>query len=566
MFAPCLTSRLCCALLILSTTATSSLATGFDARIPVVREYLEAMHAFGWSGTVLITQSSRTLLRESYGLADERSRVPITTKTVFDIESVSKQFTAVAVFQLCESGRLSLDTTIGQVLPAVPSDKAEITIEQLLQHRAGLVRDTPPGEQTTRDSVVARILSSKLETRPGTTYSYSDAGYTLLAAVVEQVSNEPFQQYVRTHELNVLHLTHTGFFGTLAPSVPISLFARGYDNVGEVSFPPSLSSEDWSELGAGRMVSTLDDLHRWVEAIASDKLLGARDTIRLFSPHEGYGFGWTVDRTPSGTPIYGEGGDGSGFGAQIWWYPRERLFIAVLTNIRHEADSFPTRIRVDHVIPKILFSESFVHPPALDRNATLSKTFGVYCVPNGKLTIGLVDGVPSVAAYGQGAVNVLDPPADHTEVELRTALDAKALELLDGLRTTNLAEIARGEGGSNDPEGDRAIYLRDLGPLAAGKGAWVGTEILGTSSNAVPQGVRSTVVRLRYAFGTATYELQWQRGQIFRVNNRAPTSPYILPLANTIYGDVVAWDIVKNRGIAILTLRLAQPLWRCGKS
>ena len=156
----------------------------------------------GFSGAVLVARHGRPIFSSGVGLADRARRIGVTPRTVFDIGSITKNLTLAAALALVEDGRLDLSDRLGELLPGVPADKQAITLRQLLEHRAGLpeyVVDAPGGDfvELSRDEALSRILGRPLRFEPGSDYGYSDAGYTIAAALIEDAAGRPFEDFLR---------------------------------------------------------------------------------------------------------------------------------------------------------------------------------------------------------------------------------------------------------------------------------------------------------------------------------------------------------------------------------
>ena len=148
--------------------------------------YLKELAGFGYSGSVLVAQKGEVVLDQGYGLADRARGTPFTADTLFDIASISKPFTAAAVLRLEMKGKLKVEDKISKFFPDAPADKAGITLHQLLTHTAGFPETIGPEyEPLARKAFLQRIFATKLVHRPGERFLYSNAGYSLLAAVVE---------------------------------------------------------------------------------------------------------------------------------------------------------------------------------------------------------------------------------------------------------------------------------------------------------------------------------------------------------------------------------------------
>lgn len=239
-----------------------------DAR--TVDRVLRAAADSGFSGVVLIAAGDSVVLQRAYG-----ARGPsLTPRSAFWIASMTKGFTAVAVLQLAERRRLSLDDSLPSFLPEIPPDKRAITIRQLLTHTAGLAESYAGGHQTGRNGAVRAILAEPLAYRPGAGYRYGDDDYQLLAAIVEVVSHERWEAFVQREILDPAGLRHTGFWCRRRPGVPPPV--AGVDGARSrcgVSGPGG-APDDWGHRGANGMSSTALDLLRWSQLSTLEKVLG----------------------------------------------------------------------------------------------------------------------------------------------------------------------------------------------------------------------------------------------------------------------------------------------------
>ena len=151
-------------------------------------EYLSRLERFGFNGGALAVRGKDVLLEKSYGLADRARAIPLTTESVYNLGSITKQFTAAAILTLEMQGKLAVTDLASKYLGPVPDDKSTITLHHLLTHSSGLESDFSPTDYDPvgREEYVRRALQSKLLFRPGDGYEYSNAGYSLLAAIVER--------------------------------------------------------------------------------------------------------------------------------------------------------------------------------------------------------------------------------------------------------------------------------------------------------------------------------------------------------------------------------------------
>jgi len=290
-----------------------------DAEVAArLERYLDAAAAEGFTGAVVVARGGRVLVERGYGAADPGSKIPVSADTVFTTGSITKQFTAAAVLKLEEMGKLTVADPISDHFDGVPADKAAITIHHLLSHQAGF-----PGalgddrERVGRDAFVRQALATPLQFAPGAGYEYSNVGFSLAAAIVEKVSGQSYEAFLRETLWLPAGLRDTGYnlprwaperhahgqrpdgsdWGTL----PGNFFADG---------PPG-----WHLLGNGGVLSTTGDMLRWHRALAGDALLSPASKAKLYARHadEGggtwYGYGWSIEPTPWGETVTHNGGN-----------------------------------------------------------------------------------------------------------------------------------------------------------------------------------------------------------------------------------------------------------------
>lgn len=230
----------------------------------------------GFSGVVRIEKDGKTALDKGYGLANRASKVPFTSETVVQIGSNTKDFTAVAMLQLQASGKLSMNDSLGKYFASAPPDKRTITIRQLMNHRAGF----PLGiggdfEPFSRKMLIDSAMHTTLRFAPGSPASYSNTGYSLLAAIIEQVTGKTYDVYVRDAILAPLGLRRTGF---LLPGFKSNELAHGYlpkgsDNGTMLAKAHAADGPYWNLRGNGGMLSTTGDMHAFYKALFEGDIL-----------------------------------------------------------------------------------------------------------------------------------------------------------------------------------------------------------------------------------------------------------------------------------------------------
>lgn len=291
---------------------------------------------------VLVKRDGRVVLRKGYGLADLELGVPIQPDMVFELGSVTKQFTAAAVLMLAEQGKLRLEDEVTKHLPDYPTYGARITIEHLLTHTSGIPSYTglPEWQPLVRkdlpvEELIAVFKDKPLEFPPGEKWSYNNSAYVLLGAIVEKVSGKSYEDFVEQEVFAPLGMTRSRY-GHREELVPGRV--EGYQPHGDGGYVPAPYLSMTHPYAAGSLISTVDDLARWDEGLAPGKLLSAASLERMFTAvplNSGlstrYGGGWALSEL-AGRRVIEHGGDIFGFTSWITRVPEEKLLVVVLSN------------------------------------------------------------------------------------------------------------------------------------------------------------------------------------------------------------------------------------------
>jgi CubicO group peptidase (beta-lactamase class C family) len=242
-----------------------------DRHEPVRRElaakldaYLSGLTAKGFSGVVFVAHDGKTSFAKGYGLADRQRKVPFDTNAVFDIGSITKQFTAAAVLKLEMQGKLCVTDPITRFFHNVPEDKKRITLHQLLTHSAGFTDALgDDDEPVTRDEFVAQALASKLQSAPGKSYRYSNVGYSLLGAIIESVTGQAYEKCLHDDLFDPAGMMRTGY---VIPKWGRDELAHGYQRGKDWGTPRdhpwAADGPYWHLRANGGLLSTVRDLDR----------------------------------------------------------------------------------------------------------------------------------------------------------------------------------------------------------------------------------------------------------------------------------------------------------------
>ncbi len=289
-----------------------------------------------FSGAVLIARDGKVLVRRGYGLANREHNVPNAPETRFRLGSITKQFTAMAVLILQEQGKLDVREKVKKYLADAPGAWDEVTVHHLLTHTSGIpsFTDFPDYLETmtqhmTAEELVARFRDKPLEFPPGTRFKYSNSGYVLLGRLIEKVSGESYEGFLRRQIFTPLKMKDTGFDNPIAviPHRAAGYARRGPFVVNALYIDMSIPH------AAGALYSTVDDLYLWDQALDGETLIPRKSLDAMFTPEkDGYGYGWAIGRS-FGRRMVGHGGGINGFATDIRRFPDDKVCVIVLSNL-----------------------------------------------------------------------------------------------------------------------------------------------------------------------------------------------------------------------------------------
>jgi CubicO group peptidase (beta-lactamase class C family) len=327
---------------------------------------MRQLHIPGLS--LAVVRDGRMVRLHGYGLANIELNARVTSETVFEIGSITKQFTATAIMMLVEEGRIDLDEKISKYLAGIPEAWDGVTIRHLLTHSSGIQNYLlVPGlfEATARSGQthdeIARLFFARLQVLdfpPGQTWAYSNTGYLLLGNVIEKVSGKSYWEFLDERIFKPLEMRTSR---STEPAALISGRAAGYEWTGK-SFKNRAALTE-NAYGAGSIVSTAADMAKWDAALYGEKLLKIPSLIQMWTPAKAaggalapfnYGFGWFVD-TYHGHRVVAHTGGTPGFSSAIYRFVDDKLTVIILTN------------HADRVIDQLAIDVAGMYVPALAR-------------------------------------------------------------------------------------------------------------------------------------------------------------------------------------------------------
>ncbi|MER5302997.1 serine hydrolase domain-containing protein [Streptomyces lasiicapitis] len=393
----------------------------------------------GFSGSIAISTGGKFDCRAAYGSANDDSETPNTTGTVFSIGSITKAVTAATVFGLAEDGKLGLDDRAGDLLPGLTGPVRKVTVRQLLLHTSGLKGSHGEDHKPlSRKAALKAISRLELAFRPGSGYAYSNAGYTLLALIIEQVSGATYRQYTASEMLRMPGGRVAGGFwdGRPAPSGPR---ATGYLEDGQAGESGDFAGPHWALDGNGALAMTAGDLAAWTRALFTGRLVSAESVEAISKPGHDLGDGqsetpgWVAfDASRYGKPFLMSAGGGGQVGheAVVAWIPGEQRVITIVSN----KPKVSAADLLKKVGPALIAGKPLPTPRApVDAGSDPAATAGKYVLPSdGSFDVTSPGQRITVSATGTDAVTALFPPSGgFTAADFR-AHEKRVRALLEG--------------------------------------------------------------------------------------------------------------------------------------
>jgi CubicO group peptidase (beta-lactamase class C family) len=401
-----------------------------------------------------IIKDGRVLYKRGYGNANLDYDIPISSKTVFNIGSVSKQFTAMSIAILARQGKLSLDDDIRKYLPELPQYSALITIRRLIYHTSGIreyshlmqLAGTRFQDATADDDYKIIARQKQLNFNPGDEYLYSNSGYLLLARIVQKVSGKSLRAFAEENVFKPLGMVNTRFQDD--KSEVIRNRATGYSPRAGGGFAIESTTSD--AVGAGDLLTTIDDLILWDRFFDQNNLPGGQDLIRdaltRGTLNNGekidYGFGLDIE-TYRGLNEFGHGGANTGFTADMVRFPDQHFTVFCLCNLSSVQSTRLTRQVADIYLAGEFKEQSIANglPPKIVQvsEQELAAVAGSYFnfannnfrrlyVKNGKLIYSRGGSESELAPLGNNRFTMLGVP-DQIEISFKSPRPGAPLQM-----------------------------------------------------------------------------------------------------------------------------------------
>lgn len=362
--------------------------------------YSELFEKGVFNGSVLVAENGQIIFEKSYGLANEKTNRKLNDSTVFELASVSKQFTAMGIVQLEKQGKLSYQDDITKYVPELIDYKG-ITIKNLLNHTGGLPdymeisdKNWDKSNIATNDDMLKMFkqVQPKKLFEPNEKWDYSNTGYLILATIIERVSGQEFGNYLNDKIFKPLDMNSTFVYRRRFAPKEIQNYANGYiysDSLQKKILPDDIGQDFYvvyldGTVGDGAVNSNPQDLLKWDRALYKNKLINDKDRELIFSSvmtkdssQTDYGFGWMIDSTKNyGKVVYHSGG-WAGYISYIERDIDNDKTIIILQNNRLRETEVPIKNT-----RRILYDQEVEKPIKLE-SSILKKYAGFYLTEKG---------------------------------------------------------------------------------------------------------------------------------------------------------------------------------------
>jgi len=293
-----------------------------------------------FNGTILVAQKGKIILEKGYGFKNKKENLLNTASTLYQIGSITKQFTSAIILQLVAGNKMQLQDRLSKYFPGYPSGDS-ITVEHLLTHTSGVYNYTNDADfmlkrsehPINRDSLLSLFEYKPLDFSPGTKWSYSNSGYILLGMIIEKVTGKSYFRVVRENIFEPLGMGHSGFDFTHLKSADK---ATGYG--GDLTVPVGIVDSSVS-FAAGAIYTTVGDLYKWDRALYTNQVVDQALLQKAFTVYQSsYGYGWVISDA-YGKKTIQHGGGITGFVSYILRVPEDQICVIVLSNVASDAPS-----------------------------------------------------------------------------------------------------------------------------------------------------------------------------------------------------------------------------------
>lgn len=349
-----------------------------------------------FNGTALVAANGTVLLNKGYGFKNADANEMNTDNTIYQIGSVTKQFTAAAILKLAAQNKLKLTDKLSKFYPGFPKGDS-ITIHQLLSHTSGIFNYTNDGEFMQSEAVkpanekkmLALFKNKPLDFSPGSNFSYSNSGYLLLGYIIEKITKKPYEKIMREFILTPLQMSNSGFDFTHLKN---NNKATGYFNLAGKKSTVAGIVDSSVAYAAGALYGTTGDLYKWHNAVLQNKIISRSWAEKGFTPvKSNYGYGWRMDSL-DGKRITAHNGSIYGFNSNLLRIEADDICVVLLSNVGN-----PKLGEITTGILKIIYDKPYQLPEEKKEitvpEEILKKYAGTYEVtPQFQITVTVEEG------------------------------------------------------------------------------------------------------------------------------------------------------------------------------
>lgn len=376
-----------------------------------IRSWVESAASTGFRGAVLAAKDGKVVAAFGVGHADLEGKVAVDSNTLFEIASVTKQFTAAAVMHLVQDGKVELEEPIGTYLPGIPKDCRAITVRHLLQHTSGIPRSNSQGAGDDLAAVLPLFFQGGPKHKPGTHFEYWNQGYALLSEIIARTSGMSYTDYLRTQLFQPAGMELSLFTGDAAPVDAVVAIGSGRPGEPRSALAHPYGAYGLQYRGMGGAVTNVWDFWRWDRALHDNKILSEEHIAMMF---EGKGFdyalGWYVTQDPKGRTMHSHSGGVRGFSSYAYRFPEQDACVLVFSN-----DDRVKTWQIALGVREILFEDerTLLPPPAPLKSSFMKALLGSYRSKDGSVFHISQDGVITRAHIVWSERQGFTPPDTH---------------------------------------------------------------------------------------------------------------------------------------------------------
>ncbi len=383
---------------------------------------------------------------------------------------------------------------------------------------------------------------------------YSNAGYGVLAAIVEKVSGKSYEGFLREQLFKPAGMMLTGY---VLPTFNRSILPHGYngetDEGSALDHAWSSSGPYWNLRGNGGIFSTVGDMYKWYQKLQGNKVLSADARKKLFTPFmNNYAYGWNVTKSDKGTIISHGGSNDVGFNARFQWYADKNVVIIAMSNAGEYYGGTLYSAVVRDKLSSLIFGEDFSRqkqPIFIKLDApNLKKYEGIYRMASGsEFIVALESGSLTVEPVGQEAVNALTSSTDKPSYSQSTM---RSQEIVAGVVKKDYAELRQNMTSDDSATRFRGFFEKKISDWEKKDGSYKGFQVLGTISTWwADDSVPATIVRLNFENSSHVFRFHWKDGKITGLGGEGIRSPITIPLKPISNDSFLGWHLVLTQNI-----------------